>query len=60
MTGGSFGRNVVCTNSSLHFSSYCNNPPICVFLSLVDDMHIVVPTLNMVSFFVIIGGVTTS
>jgi hypothetical protein len=29
--GGSFGRNVVCINSSSHFPSYCSNPPYLCF-----------------------------
>lgn len=29
----------------------------CVFLSLIGDMHIVGPTLDLLPFFVIIGGV---
>ncbi len=51
MIRGSFGRSVIYTSSFLHSSSYYNGPLYLCFSFVVDDTHIVGPTLNVLLDF---------
>jgi hypothetical protein len=51
MTRGCFRRSVVYISSFLCSSSTIMAHPTCVFLSLVDDTHIVGPASDVLLFF---------
>jgi hypothetical protein len=50
-TKESFGQNVVCFNTYLHFLPYSNNQPYLCFPSLINGVHIVGHVSNVVPTF---------